>query len=152
MMNRSVKLKSNFMKKIFIAFVLFLGLASLASAQDADRLLGTYYTEGQGGKVVIAKDGEKYKGTLVWTKTVGMKDTKNPVESERDKVVAGKVILKDFVYSGNDVWEKGTIYDPESGKTYSCKITLMSDGRLKVRGFIGVSAIGRTSFWTPVKE
>ena len=59
MMNRSVKLKSNFMKKIFIAFVLFLGLASLASAQDADRLLGTYYTEVQGGKVVIAKDGDK---------------------------------------------------------------------------------------------
>jgi hypothetical protein len=140
------------MKKILVAILMFLGLFSALSAQEADRLIGTYYTEGKGGKVVVKKTGEKFYGTLVWTRTVGLKDTKNPVASERNKLVAGKVILKDFVYTGKNVWEKGTIYDPESGKTYSCKLTLMPDGKLKVRGFIGVSLLGRNSVWTPIKE
>lgn len=139
------------MKKILTTLFVFFGLFSLLNAQDADRLAGQYYTEGKTGKVVIEKVGDKFNGTLVWTATEGLKDTKNPIASERGKLVAGKVILKDFVYSGKNVWEKGTIYDPESGKTYSCKITLMPDGSLKVRGFVGIAAIGRTSVWTPFK-
>ena len=139
------------MKKILTTLFVFFGLFGLLNAQESDRLVGQYYTEGGRGKVVIEKVGDKFKGTLVWTINEGAKDIKNPVASERDKAIAGKVILKDFVYSGKNVWEKGSIYDPESGKTYSCKITLMPDGSLKVRGFVGIAAIGRTSVWTPCK-
>jgi uncharacterized protein (DUF2147 family) len=46
---------------------------------------------------------------------------------------------------------KGTIYDPGNGKKYKCKIWLRKDGNLKVRGFVGVSLIGRNEIWTPVK-
>ena len=60
-------------------------------------------------------------------------------------------ILKDFVYDAEDKeWEDGTIYDPKNGKTYSCYMTL--DGtKLNVRGYVGVSMIGRTSVWTRVQ-
>ncbi|MBK7099335.1 MAG: DUF2147 domain-containing protein [Sphingobacteriales bacterium] len=37
----------------------------------------------------------------------------------------------------------GRIYDPESGKTYNCKMWL-DDHQLKVRGFMGVSILGKT--------
>jgi uncharacterized protein (DUF2147 family) len=42
----------------------------------------------------------------------------------------------------------GEILDPESGKIYRCKMTLSEDGKsLNVRGYIGVSLIGRTQTW-----
>jgi uncharacterized protein (DUF2147 family) len=43
-------------------------------------------------------------------------------------------------------WEKGTIYDPENGKTYSCKIYLENKNTMKIRGYIGISLIGRTEY------
>lgn len=136
------------MKKLFAVLCLFfLGLV-MGSAQDANALLGLYLTEGGKAKVRIDKEGDKYVGTLVWTARANVKDSKNPDEAERSKPIVGKRILRGFVYSGKNVWEKGTIYDPESGKTYSCKITRQDDGSLKVRGFIGVSLLGRTSVWT----
>ena len=57
-------------------------------------------------------------------------------------------MLKNFKRVEPGLWKEGTIYDPESGKTYSCKLTLESPKRLKVRGFIGFSFIGRTQIWT----
>ena len=45
-------------------------------------------------------------------------------------------------------WAGGTILDPENGKTYRCKIKLSGDGNnLQVRGFIGISLLGRTQVW-----
>ena len=55
------------------------------------------------------------------------------------------------MYDGDGLWKKGTIYDPDNGKTYKCKLRLVSDDVLNVRGYIGVSLIGRTSQWTRVK-
>ncbi|MFZ5907440.1 MAG: DUF2147 domain-containing protein [Nitrospirota bacterium] len=49
--------------------------------------------------------------------------------------------------SGEDQWEGGKIYDPQNGKTYSCKIKLEGQ-KLRVRGFIGFSLLGRTAVWT----
>lgn len=51
---------------------------------------------------------------------------------------------------GEDHWEGGHILDPDNGKTYRCRIKL-DKGRLKVRGFIGVSLLGRTQYWHPAR-
>jgi uncharacterized protein (DUF2147 family) len=58
------------------------------------------------------------------------------------------VILKNFKFTGS-AWENGTIYDPNSGKTYDC-ILKIKDGNktLDIRGFVGISMFGRTSTWT----
>lgn len=130
-----------------------IALTSLtAMAQNANAILGIYLTEKKNAKVQIVKEGNSLVGRLIWTITPGAVDKSNPVESERTKPLVGKLILKGFAYSGDNLWEGGTIYDPESGKTYKCKITRQEDGTLKVRGFIGVSLIGRNSYWTPIKE
>ena len=48
-------------------------------------------------------------------------------------------------------YEGGKIYDPKSGKTYSAKAELANGGKsLKVRGFMGVSVLGRTQTWQRV--
>lgn len=137
------------MKKIFAVFALLFVTLTTALAQEADKIVGTYLTEKKNAKVRISKQGEKYIGSIIWSITEGAKDKNNPKESERTKPLVGKLILKDFEYDGKNVWDEGTIYDPESGKTYSCKITRQKDGSLKVRGFIGISLVGRTSVWTP---
>ena len=77
-------------------------------------------------------------------------DRENPDPSLRARPIQNLVILWGFKYSGDNVWEDGRIYDPKEGKTYKCKMTLDGD-RLKIRGFIGVSLIGRTNVWTRVK-
>ena len=42
----------------------------------------------------------------------------------------------------------GSILDPANGKTYKCQLSVEDGGRkLKVRGLIGVSLLGRTQYW-----
>jgi len=51
-------------------------------------------------------------------------------------------------YDGRGQWSGGSIYDPDTGHTYSCKLELLDPNKLKVRGFLGVSLLGRTQIWT----
>ena len=47
-----------------------------------------------------------------------------------------------------DQWTGGEILDPDNGKIYRCSLTVKDDGRkLRVRGFIGFSLLGRTQYW-----
>lgn len=47
-----------------------------------------------------------------------------------------------------DQWSGGKILDPDSGKVYRCDIALEDSGKkLRVRGFIGFSLLGRTQHW-----
>jgi uncharacterized protein (DUF2147 family) len=62
------------------------------------------------------------------------------------------VLMKDFEYDSKNVWDDGEIYDPKSGKTYSCKMTLTDPRRLEVRGYVGISLIGRTDVWTRANQ
>lgn len=55
-----------------------------------------------------------------------MKDSKNPDEKLRTRDLLGTVILKNFKFTGS-AWENGTIYDPNTGKTYDC-ILKVKDG------------------------
>ena len=73
----------------------------------------------------------------------------NPDEALRDRPILGLQIMSDFEYDGNDKWKKGTIYAPDDGKTYKSKMSLSEDV-LKVRGYIGISMLGRTEEWTRV--
>ena len=74
-------------------------------------------------------------------------DVHNPDPKLRDRPLLGLDIFKGFTYDGNGEWSGGTIYDPNSGKTYSCKLKLVDPDTLKVRGYLGISLIGRTETW-----
>lgn len=65
----------------------------------------------------------------------------------KDRPVIGMKILWGLVQDG-DAWEGGEILDPKNGKTYSCKLRVSADGtKMEVRGFIGLSLIGRSQTW-----
>jgi len=68
-------------------------------------------------------------------------------DENKDKPLLGLVIITDMKLKG-DVLEGGSILDPANGKKYSCVISYEKDsGKLKVRGYIGLSVAGRNQFW-----
>jgi uncharacterized protein (DUF2147 family) len=148
--------------KLSIATLLFVIVATVFSAAklvspSGDNILGTWLNQEGTAHVLITKSGTKYAGKIVWLKEPiengkPKTDKNNPEVSRRSTPLMGLTILKDFIYDGEEVeWTDGTIYDPKNGKTYSCTMTL-EDGRLNVRGYIGISLIGRTAVWTRVKR
>lgn len=140
-------------KRVLLFIFLLISVFSNVIGQNVngDRLLGIYLTEGGKAEIQIQKSGTYYTGKLIWTITKGAVDKNNPIKSERAKKLVGKTILTGFKYAGKDVWENGKIYDPENGKTYKCKMTLKKGGNLIVRGFIGISLLGRNSHWKRIK-
>lgn len=65
----------------------------------------------------------------------------------KNKPVLGMTIMTGLKKTGNE-YEGGEILDPANGKTYKCKMWTTEGGkRLNVRGFIGVSVLGRTQVW-----
>ena len=128
-------------------------LAINVSAEEADAIIGGWYTKDSKALVQIYKSGEVYNGKIVWLKEplyedgTEKRDKNNPDESRHQDKIIGLNLVQGFTYKGKNKWMDGTIYDPDNGKTYSCKMTLKTDNELKVRGFIGVSLIGRTQMW-----
>ncbi len=78
-------------------------------------------------------------------------DIHNPDPSKRNRPIIGLVFMSGFNRKSDTRWNDGTIYDPKSGSTYSCFMELVSPDRIKVRGFVGISLIGRTEVWTRVQ-
>ncbi|MFQ3575901.1 MAG: DUF2147 domain-containing protein [Cytophagales bacterium] len=147
------------MKKRTYLFSFILLLNITVFAQKPDDICKTWLTGKKEAKIKIEKgiDG-KYNGKIVWLKTPNNPDgtpkvdKENPDKEKRKNPIMGLPLLKGFEYKSGNVWENGTIYDPESGKTYSCVIKLTSEGNLDVRGYVGFSWIGRTDTWTASSE
>ena len=71
--------------------------------------------------------------------------------NRKNQKIIGMVILWNLTKDG-DRWSGGSILDPNNGKTYRCRITVTNGGKnLDVRGFIGISLLGRTTEWTRVE-
>src|ERR1700704_1623721 len=64
-------------------------------------------------------------------------DIYNPDPAKRNDPIVGLVFISGFTRKSDSHWENGTIYDPKSGKTYSCFMELQEPDKIKVRGFIG---------------
>jgi len=122
-------------------------------AQKESDIEGTWIPSSGKANVRIYKSGDHFYGAIIFLKepidSVSHKpkvDKNNPDKSKRNTPLMGYLLLKNFIYD-DGIWKDGTIYDPENGKTYSCKITMKDKNTLDVRGFIGISLIGRTDVW-----
>lgn len=108
--------------------------------------------------IEIAPCGDKLCGTIVWLEDpldeAGRPelDDENPEAELRRRPILGLPILEDFPLqpSAKGLWSDGTIYDPNNGKTYSCQMSFKDRDTLKIRGYIGISLLGRTEIWTRV--
>ena len=66
----------------------------------------------------------------------------------KDKPIVGMTVMKGLKKDG-DEWNGGSILDTDSGDSYSLILRLADGGRkLVLRGYIGISLIGRSMTWT----
>ena len=145
--------------KTTLLFVLVITLSAvtttLAQTHKADDVLGTWLNQEATGKITLFKENGKYFGKLVWLreptdKVTGLPrtDKENPDPKLKSAPLIGMVNMKNFTFDGREEWSGGTIYDPKNGKTYKCYIRFESQNKLKIRGYIGVSLLGRNTYWT----
>ena len=78
-------------------------------------------------------------------------DLENPRKELRGRPLMGLRIMEGYAFRGNNLWDEGTIYNSDNGKTYSSRITLKSRNRLELRGFIGIPLLGGSTVWKRVK-
>lgn len=147
------------MRTCALAFALLAGAAGAAAA--GDRVLGLWLTEKGDAHVRVERVGDHYQGAIVWLKEPqypadddqGMAgrdkiDRENPDAAGRSRPIVGLRIVEGFRFRDGE-WRDGRIYDPENGKTYKCRMWF--DGEtLRVRGYIGISLLGRSTSWTRV--
>ena len=154
------------MKSVLITLCLvsFILLPLLSYAQKPvttgkDAILGIWFNAEKDAKIQIYKVmdkklGERYYGKVIWLKTPldtkgnPKTDIENPDPKLQSRPRLGLVVLTNLGYNSGAKYDGGKVYDPKSGKTYSCQTELVNNNLMKLRGFIGVSLIGRTSEWT----
>jgi len=121
---------------------------------------GVWLTQSKESMIEISNAGNNYLGKIIWLKfpispfTHKAKvDVKNPDPKLRDRPIIGLNLLIGFKYSTDTKIGEGDIYDPKSGTTYNCKVTLVDPNTLNIRGYIGAlwMGLGRTEIWKRIK-
>jgi len=134
---------------VVISFLLY----SFSGFSQVNKIVGSWKTidekTGEAKSIVRIYKGPdgKYYGKIE-------KLFKNPdgkcvecKDENKNKPLLGLVIITDMKEKGDNL-EGGTILDPADGKKYSCIISYEKDsGKLKVRGYVGLSVAGRNQFW-----
>jgi len=71
-------------------------------------------------------------------------------DPRKGKAVIGMTILTDLKKESDTVWSGGKILDPNNGKSYNAKVTVIDGGKkLEMRG--SILFIGRTQTWIRVE-
>jgi uncharacterized protein (DUF2147 family) len=129
---------------------------------EANAIVGSWVTSGGSSQVSIRRQGDVYVGHISALKRPRYRhgdkggaegsprvDSHNPDPGLQQRPLLGLPLLNGFHFDGEQ-WRDGTIYDPNNGKTYKAQISLGPDGRLYLRGYVGVTLLGRTTVWEPL--
>ncbi|MNK33960.1 hypothetical protein D3C87_524590 [compost metagenome] len=142
------------MKNYFFTF-LFVAVAGIFSANA--QVTGKWKTiddkTGDAKSVVeIYEQNGKIYGKVVEILNPAKKNAKCDKcdGADKGKPIEGLIIIKGLTKDG-DKYTDGDILDPNKGKLYSCTIKLDGKDKLDVRGYMGISMLGRTQIWHRVK-
>lgn len=137
----------------FSVAILGLLLAATAAGDGAKATIeGRWLSADGDGWIDIRVDGGRLGGYIAGSPNDPENleprfDEFNPDPALRDRPLLGMQIIRDLEQQKNGKW-KGRVYDPNSGKMYKCTLTLTDEDTLKLRGYVGVSLLGRTAVWT----
>jgi uncharacterized protein (DUF2147 family) len=129
-------------QKIMFSLLLVGTLTTTAIAQ-APEIIGTYVNDTGGTKVRLKECDAGICGTVVWMKEP-VNDVNNPDASKRERPVVGLQVVA-LKSTGNDSYA-GTLYDTESGKTYSGKAKF-SGQDVELSGCVLGGLICKSSVW-----
>jgi uncharacterized protein (DUF2147 family) len=138
-------------------FVSLIG-AVTGPAALAQQVLGVWTPEERDSEIEIAIcEGGKICGRIIsLTEPLNEEGTERLDINNKDaslwsRPIMGLELLTGFAADGETKWKGGRIYNPRDGKTYKSTLTLNADGTLKVRGYIGIPALGQTQLWSRVR-
>ncbi len=127
-----------------IGLVLLLLLAATrASAQPT--IVGSWMTSDRAGVVTLRPCPTGLCGTVDGV-TAFQPDGGPPLDY-RGQSRCHLQIIPDAHEDQPGVWS-GHITNPDDGKTYNIKMTIDEQGRLAMRGYIGIPLLGRTTLWS----
>ena len=145
--------------------VLLAGLATAGTASEPDlkdAAHGFWLTENKRAIVEFApcsdQNADETCGTLVWvSEPVGAdgalkRDTKNRIADLKGRPLCGLPLIGGLHRLGDGELADGWLYSPRDGATYSADITLLSEGALRVHGYLLVPLFGRSQTWTRVED
>ncbi|MDP3980770.1 MAG: DUF2147 domain-containing protein [Chlamydiota bacterium] len=148
-------------RKTYTLIFLFILCTCYTYALEEQDVIGVWSTPKEKSKIEIFPCGEYYCGKIVWLREdkyptndpLGMggkeiMDRNNHDPKLQNRPLIGLQLMEHFSCQGNLRWRKGLIYNPSNGNKYRCRMKLVSKEKLHVRGFLGISLIGKTSVWT----
>jgi uncharacterized protein (DUF2147 family) len=149
-------MKSSIVAAMLTLFTLaFSGMpASTAHAADLQSPIGLWKTfDDKTGMPramvrIYVQDG-KYFGRIEQSFTPGAESRVCSVckDERKNQPIIGLLILRNVSLRDGE-YAGGDILDPDNGSVYRCKFHLEKDGTiLVVRGFIGISLLGRSQTW-----
>lgn len=137
------------MKRLCIVWLL-IGMMSISHGQT---IFGKWKTiDPDTGKdesivEVYKKDGKAFARVIeIFNEADRDKTCINCKGKNKNKPILGLDLLDGLIQKKNE-WSGGRILDPKNGKYYKCYMTLVAENKLKLRGYIGISLIGRTEYW-----
>ena len=140
------------MRSLLFAASVAIVFSATPSLADPSAIEGRWLTADKDGWIEISLVGDSLEGSVAGapegSKSERTVDDLNPDPALRGRPLDGLAIMTGFVYDGDGRWKDGSVYDPNSGKTYKCTLTLLDDNTVKIRGYIGVSLFGRSETWT----
>lgn len=146
-------MKTRIYKTLFIIALSIISfrIGAQGTANQADKITGIWITENGDSQVQIFRNSQgKFSGKIVWLrKDINALDKENPDEKLKDRKILGLLLLQNFSFNKDEEeWTDGSIYDPESGKTYDCYMWLESNDILKVKGYVlGMRFLSRQTTW-----
>ncbi len=137
------------MKKLLLTFALSLfGVMTFAQIEGKWKTIDDETKQAK-SIVEIYKKGDQYYGKIsqLLIKPANPNCTECK-DDRKNRPIVGMEIIRGLKKDGNEFTD-GTITDPKTGKTYKCTIKREGD-KLNVRGYLGISAFGRTQTWQKV--
>lgn len=145
-------------------FVLLLTLpvTGLAAQESSDAITGIWEVEDGTGRIEIHRCETRYCGRIVWIsepvypagdRMAGkpLLDRENPKKELRSRPQLGLRIMEGYTWRGNNLWDDGTIYNTENGRSYKSSLSLKSPDLLKLRAYVGISLFGGSTVWKRVR-
>lgn len=145
---------------LFVILMLTITIIPLSSQNVAEKdITGYWFTPEKDCIAEIYLENDRLYGKLDWFKEdtdkngEPIKDEKNPNEKLQNKPLLKKVFLINFKRTEkSEKWKGGKIYNPNDGRSYKGEITQVGNDSLIVRGYIGISLLGKNSIWTRVPK
>ncbi|MGU3376229.1 DUF2147 domain-containing protein [Chryseobacterium sp. M5A1_1a] len=135
------------MKKLMLTFALSLfGVLTFAQIEGKWKTIDDETKQAKSIVEIFKKSDGKYYGKVSQLLIKPADPNCSSCKDDRKgKPILGLEIIRGLKKEG-DEFTGGTITDPKTGKTYKCTVTKSGD-KLSVRGYLGLSLLGRTQVW-----